>query len=90
MSVWIGAGLAVFGQFIGATSMLLMKRAAVLEADLPFFRRRTFQFAFALFFFNTVILDAVIYALAPLTVVAPQSRRKSAGFMRGRTRHRTS
>ena len=69
--VWIGAALAVFGQFIGATSMLLMKRAAVREAALPFWQRRTFQFAFVLFFFNTVVLDAFIYALAPLTVVAP-------------------
>lgn len=51
--------------------MLLMKRASILEADRPFFRRPIFQVAFALFFFNTVVLDAVIYALAPLTVVAP-------------------
>ena len=63
--------IAVFGQFLGATSMLLMKRAAVLESELPFFKRRTFQLAFALFFFNTVVLDAIIYALAPLTIVAP-------------------
>ena len=69
--VWLGALLAVCGQFIGASSMLLMKRASVLEADRPFFRRPIFQVAFALFFFNTVVLDAVIYALAPLTIVAP-------------------
>jgi hypothetical protein len=69
--VWLGASLAVFGQFIGATSMLLMKRAAVREAALPFYERRTFQLAFALFFFNTVVLDAAVYALAPLTIIAP-------------------
>ena len=66
-----GALLAVFGQFLGATSMLLMKRASILEADLPFFRRRTFLIAFSIFFFNTVVLDAAVYALAPLTIVAP-------------------
>ena len=69
--VLVGVLLAVFGQFLGATSMLLMKRASVIEAEVPFFRRRLFQAAFLLFFFNTVVLDAAVYALAPLTIVAP-------------------
>lgn len=69
--VVIGALIAVFGQFLGATSMLLMKRAAIREASAHFLQRRTFQFAFAIFLTNTVVLDAVIYALAPLTIVAP-------------------
>jgi hypothetical protein len=69
--VLFGVLLAVFGQFLGATSMLLMKRASVIEAEVPFFRRRLFQAAFVLFVFNTVVLDAAVYALAPLTIVAP-------------------
>ena len=69
--IYIGIALVVLGQFIGSSSMLLMKRASVDEADRPFYRRPTFQFAFALFLFNTIVLDAVIYALTPLTIVAP-------------------
>ena len=71
--VWVGVSLAVFGQFLGASSMLLMKRAAILESDRPFALRPTFQCGFAIFFFNTVILDAAVYALAPLAIVAPIS-----------------
>lgn len=69
--VFYGAALAVFGQFLGATSMLLMKRASVTEGESVFYGRRTFQIAFSIFFFNTVVLDAAVYALAPLTIVAP-------------------
>ena len=66
-----GVALAVLGQILGSTSLLLMKRASVVEASLPFYRRRTFHVGFAIFFFNTVVLDAVVYALTPLTIVAP-------------------
>eukprot|EP00930_Biecheleria_cincta_P099138 TRINITY_DN90784_c0_g1_i1.p1 TRINITY_DN90784_c0_g1~~TRINITY_DN90784_c0_g1_i1.p1 ORF type:complete len:425 (-),score=46.59 TRINITY_DN90784_c0_g1_i1:248-1522(-) len=68
---WLGVGLHVFGQFLGAISFLLMKRAAIHEARLPFYRRTTFQVAFSLFIFNSVILDAIIYALVPLAIIAP-------------------
>jgi hypothetical protein len=73
MLVWLGINLAVLGQIIGAASLLLMKRAAVHEASLPFYRRGLFHIAFALFVINTVVLDAAIYMMVPLTVVAPTS-----------------
>lgn len=68
---WVGVGLHVFGQLLGATSFLLMKRAAIHEAHLPFYLRATFQVAFSLFIFNSVIIDAVVYALVPLAIIAP-------------------
>ena len=37
--VYVGLFMAFFGQLLATTGLLLLKRASIVEAELPFFRR---------------------------------------------------
>tara|TARA_B100000768_G_scaffold61117_1_gene59192 strand:+ start:203 stop:325 length:123 start_codon:yes stop_codon:yes gene_type:complete len=36
--VYVGLFMAFFGQLLATTGLLLLKRASIVEAELPFFR----------------------------------------------------
>ena len=64
--VYVGLGMAFFGQLLATMGLLLLKRASVVEADLPFYKRRLFWLGISAVVLNSAAIDAVVFALAPL------------------------
>ena len=63
--------MAFFGQLLATMGLLLLKRASVVESDLPFYKRRLFWLGVSCVVLNSAAIDAVVFALAPLSLVAP-------------------
>ena len=51
--------LATFGQLLLSTGLLLLKRAAIAEADKPFYRRGLFWGGILLLGTNSIVIDAL-------------------------------
>ena len=79
--VWVGFVVAIFGQLVLCTGLVLLKRAAVVEAELPFYRRGLFWTGVGLQLANSIPIDAIVYDLTPLSLVAPVAsvRRRREG-----------
>ena len=70
-AVLVGVPLCVLGTLVYTCGLLLLKRAAVVEVDLPFFRRRLFWAGVLCTLFNTFVIDIAVFALCPLALIAP-------------------
>lgn len=69
--VYIGLAAAVIGQLIMSSGMILLRSAALMEADTVFWKRRLFWAGFALLLVNAIGVDGFVYAVTPLSLVSP-------------------
>uniref|UniRef100_A0A7S4N8Q7 Uncharacterized protein n=1 Tax=Odontella aurita TaxID=265563 RepID=A0A7S4N8Q7_9STRA len=69
----LGVFLCALGTVVNTSGMLFMKRASLVEADRPFYLRRFFWAGIALVVLNATAFDMIVYAVAPLGLIAPVS-----------------
>lgn len=67
----LGQCLAAVGSVTASIGLLFMKESADLEVGLPLFRRWRWCIGFGFLLFNGLFLDPMVFALAPLSLIAP-------------------